>query len=156
MSTCAGAGKALRPDESPFVWNWHTQGQSAFGFGCSCYSKKATSCGNGFVKCCLPVKAASHGVLTLVLNPQGIFKANRIELGVCCRLHNMVVGYHMQRNQQGIYSLLPKPAVPWLRALRGAMLDTQQLLLFTCTSLTGERLTLHVNGISWESLYFTF
>lgn len=147
--------KALRHDESHFLWNWHAQGQSAFGLGCSCYREKATSCGNGFVKCCMPVKAASHRVLTLVLTLQGIFKENRIELGVCFRLHNMVVGYHMQKNQQGIYWLLPKPAVPWLRALRGTTLDTQQLLLFSCTSLTGERLTLHVNGISWESLHFT-
>lgn len=94
--------KALRRGEPPFLWNWHTQGQSAFGLGCSWLSKKATSCGNGFVKCCMPVKAASHRVLTLVLTLQGIFKENRTELGVCFRLHNMVAGYHMRKNQQGI------------------------------------------------------
>lgn len=73
----------------------------------------------------MPVNAASHHVFTLVLTLQGLFKENRPELGVCFRLHNMVVGYHMQKHQQGIYSLL---LVPWLRALRGATLDAQQLL----------------------------
>lgn len=98
--------------ESPFLWNWHAQSQSAFGFRCSCLSKKATSCGSDFVKCCMPVKAASHRVMTLVLTLQGIFKENRTELGACFRLHNVVVGYHMPEHQQGAPPAPPEACAP--------------------------------------------
>lgn len=91
---------------------------------CTYDSKKVDECGNGFVLWmvthCMPVNAVFPWVLILVLTLRDIFKANRIELGVCFRLHNMVFGYYMQKNEHGIYSLLLKPAVHLVCALCGS------------------------------------
>lgn len=57
---------------------------SAFGFGCSHFSKKVNDCGFvlWMVTHCLPVNAVSHRGLTLVLTLWDIFKENITELGV--------------------------------------------------------------------------
>ena len=67
-------------------------------------------------------------MLRLMLTLRDIFKENRIELGVCFRLHNKMFGYYVQKNRHGIYSLLLQPVVRFLHALHGSRAGRQVAL----------------------------